>query len=416
VGPDLFLTNVKDDFVDNDFLGKGYMIDNIPDPDRMKNFYEYYAQYFIFDRTGTKMKSFGEDYSAKENIYAGYAMVRHDLGKLMLLGGFRYEKTDIDYQGIKIITSRGIFQSLDTLYDERSHEFFLPQFQLKYSFNKNFNLRSAITYTYARPSFEDVLPYRAQERNEVKYGNPELEFPTSMNLDLLAEKYFENEGIFSGGLFFKKIDNFVFYYKRFAHEGVDFSNYGLVEIEKAVNGIEAFVYGAEIQLQHKFDFLPGFFSDFGIFANYTYTYSEAYINKRLPANYADAVVIFGQDDLSLYTDNGEREKITLPGQAMHTVNLSLYYDIGWLYLKLSANYHDSFLYELGADKDLDMYYNEALHLDFTASYTITEKIKFFVDIINLTDAPLKFYLGTPEYIAQQEYYSWWGRIGFKINL
>lgn len=42
-----------------------------------------------------------------------------------------------------------------------------------------------------------------------------------------------------------------------------------------MNGESAYVYGLEIAWQQKLDFLPGFWSDFGIYANYTYSKSEA---------------------------------------------------------------------------------------------------------------------------------------------
>jgi outer membrane receptor protein involved in Fe transport len=170
-----------------------------------------------------------------------------------------------------------------------------------------------------------------------------------------------------------------------------------------------------MQAQFKFDFIRGFFSNFGLFANYTFTKSEAYIGKRVSANYTEAVIIFGQDDVSIYSENEEQERIELPGQAMHTLNAALFYDGGGLYAKISSNYHDSFLYKLGADKDLDEYYDEAFHLDFNASYEIFENIKLFVDLLNLTNAPLRFYVGSEKYISQQEYYSWSGRIGFKMT-
>lgn len=413
-GPPLSLETVNDGFYQNDFLKHGYELEYMPNADKMRDFFEYWPQFFIYDRTGTKTNSYGSDYTANEDIYATYAMFRYDIYNLMLLGGLRYERTNIDYTGRMIITENGKFRDLDTLEDKRSHDFILPQFQLKYSVNENLNLRAAITYTYSRPNFEDVLPYREEDYDEVTYGNPDLKFPESMNIDFLGEYYMKNKGILSGGLFYKKIDNFIFYYKRFAHEG-DPADYGLVEITKPINGIKANVLGAELQGQFKLDFLPGLLANFGIYANYTYTFSEAFIHKRYPANYSDAVVIFGEDDLSLFSSDTDEEKITLPGQAKHTTNLALFYESDRVYAKLSANYHDAFLYKLGADKDLDEYYDKAWHLDFTANYKITENLKVFTDIINLTNAPLKYYLGTPDYIQQQEYYSWWGRMGVKLN-
>jgi TonB-dependent receptor len=413
-GPKLSVVTVGDGFIDGNLLNHGYLIDHIPGADQMHDFFNFNQQFFILDRTETKMKSYGEDYNAYENIYAAYIMARHEIGKLMMLGGVRYEQTDIDYQGMLINTKNGVFQSMDTLYDNRTYRFILPQIQARYSFNPTFNLRGAVTYTYARPNFEDVLPYREEDYNEVKYGNPDLKFPTSLNLDLLVEKYLTGDGILSGGLFYKNIDNFIFYYKRFAHEG-DPKDYGLVEITKPVNGNSAFVLGAELMVQSKLLFLPRVWNNFGVYLNYTFTYSEAYINQRYPANYTDAVVIFGNDSLDLFTSSTEQERITLPGQAMHTFNAALFYESKRFYAKLSTNFHDAFLYKLGADKDLDEYYDTELHLDFNANYDITKNLSVFVDLINLTNSPQRYYLNTPDRILKQEYYSWWGRLGFKLN-
>ncbi len=413
VGPELSLATISDDFYEGNLLDQGYALSFIPSASKIKDFYEFYPQHFIFDRSDSRIKSFGEDYTAFENIYALYGMIKHDWNKLMILGGLRYERTDIDYEGTRILTRNGSYRAQETLTDQRTHEFFLPQVQLKYSLNKNTNFRAALTYTYARPNFEDVLPYREEDQGEVTYGNPDLEFPKSMNVDLLAEKYIRG-GLFSGGLFYKQIDNFIFYYKRFAHEG-DPADYGLVEITKAVNGLEANVYGAELQSQFNLSFLPGFLSNFGIYANYTYTQSTALINRRFPANYSGAIVVFGEDDLSVFSSETEQEEINLPGQAEHTANLALTYRDEKFYARLSANFNDEFLSQLGADEDLDEYYGQAWRVDFTANYGITRNVKAFIDLINLTNAPLTYYLGTPDRIQQQEFYSWWGRIGFKLN-
>jgi TonB-dependent receptor len=412
-GPKLSLTTVDDGFRNDNLLGQGYLLEAMPEPQKMRDFFEFYPHHFVYDRNATKTRSFGEDYEAEERIYAAYGMLRHDFKKLMLIGGLRYEQTDIDYTGAKILTNGNKFVGIDTLTDQRTHAFWLPQIQLKYAHNEHFNLRAALTYTYSRPNFDDVLPYREQDREEVKFGNPNLRYPKSTNADFLAEYYLQ-KGIISGGLFFKRIDDFVFFFKRFAHEG-DPKDYGLVEITKAVNGEKAFVYGAELQWQSKFDFLPGILGNFGVYSNYTYTYSEARISKRLPANYTNAVVVFGEDDVEIYNPTGEQETIAFPGQARHTANFALFYDASRFFARLTANYHDAFLYRLGADKDLDEYYDEEFRLDFTANYDITRHLNVFLDVVNLTNTPLRYYLGTPERIKQQEFYSWWGRIGIKLN-
>lgn len=414
VGPEMNLFTVDDGFSADNLLNEGYQLEYMPSAEKLRDFYEFYPQHFIFDRNATRVQSFGEDYTAEETIYAGYGMLRQDIGKLMILGGLRYERTDISYEGARILLDGNRFVGIDTLIDERSHEFLLPQLQFRYALNENFNIRAAITYTYSRPNFEDVLPYREEERKEVKFGNPDLEYPQSTNIDFLIERYFK-KGILSGGLFYKKIDDFIFFFKRFAHEG-DPSDFGLVEITKAINGIKSSVYGAELQAQFKFDFLPGIGKNFGIYANYTYTYSSAFINQRFPANYSAAVVVFGEDVLGDFISPDEQEEITLPGQAEHTANFSILYDSKKLFIRLTANYQDDFLVQLGADPDLDEYYDESLRLDLTANYQISPKVNCFFDGINLTNAPLRFYLGTKDRVKQQEFYSWWGRLGFRLQL
>jgi TonB-dependent receptor len=419
-GDTLNLLNVQDGIITDDMFGQGYELVYIPDADKMRDFYDFNAAHFVYGGKGyteSRVKSNDNDYSASENIYAAYAMVQHDFRKLMLLGGVRYERTDVDYSANRIILTRtGWYDTMNVISDKRTHEFILPQAQVKYSFNENLNLRGAVTYTYSRPNFEDVIPFRLEERDEVTYGNPDLDYPTSLNIDLLAENYLKHGGIISGGLFYKKIDDFIFYYTRYAHEGEP-ENWGLVKLKTPMNGIESFVYGLEVQTQFKTLFLPGFAQNFGLYLNYTYTYSEAYIYKRYPANFSTDIIEPGEDPEKVFYNQEEKEQLTLPGQAMHTANLAIFYDSPKVYAKISANYHDSFLYSLGGDSDLDEYYGEALHLDFNANYNINKNLTVFTEFINLTNAPLRFYLGKPEneWVQKKEFYSWTGRLGLRFS-
>jgi len=99
---------------------------------------------------------------------------------------------------------------------------------------------------------------------------------------------------------------------------------------------------------------------------------------------------------------------------MHTANVAIFYDSPRFFARLTANFQDDFLFELGADADLDEYYDKNLRLDFTANFLLTDHLQLFADVFNLTNAPLRFYLGTPDRIKQQEFYSWWGRAGVKL--
>ena len=419
--PPLALAGLSDGFVESNLLNHNYELTMTPNAEKMNNFFEANMQHFKIDEAETWEDNYQEDYHAEENIYAVYGMFRHDFNRLMVLAGVRYEQTEVNYTTqnawleLEVDSLKGLLQKSKTT-AKRTIPFWLPQIQLKYTVNQKTNIRAAFTYTYSRPSFEDILPYRIEDEDgDIKKGNPTLNFPTSLNFDLLAETYLKDNGIVSGGVYYKIIDDFVFKYVRRAHEGENFNRYGLREITMPVNGQEAYVFGAEMQTQFKFNHLQGQLRNLGFFGTYTFTESKAYISRRYPQNENDIVYKFDDYNSEFFTGTGETEVIPLPGQAKHTANAALFYDSDKFYIKLSANYHSPFLVELGNDSSLDVYYDEILHLDFNASYQFTEYLKVFIDMINLTDAPLRYYIGSKEYFKQIEYYSWWGRIGVKLK-
>ncbi len=416
-GADLTLPGVSNGYYEGNLLNAGYVMEYMPAATEMRDFYNFYPHLFIYGDKGStesKKESNTSDYSASEDIYAAYGMFHHDFDKLMVIAGLRYEQTNIAYKGKELITTRtGYYSSLTDITDNRSHRFLLPQVQIKYSFDNRLNMRGAVTKTFSRPNFDDILPYKEQERDEVRYGNPDLKYPEAINFDAMVERYINGNGILSAGVYYKQITNFVAYYTILAHE--DTLTNPLYEINSAINGNEAIVYGAEFQFQSKFLRFSGFLKDFGIYSNYSFTYSEAFIGKRLSANYSDLVVKINDDGIDVLMNSEEEEKITLPGQAKHALNLALFYDSKKFYARLSANFHDKFLKELGADKDLDVYEAAAWHFDFTASYSFTPHLKLFIDAINLSNEPQTFYIGSTDYIKKQEYYSWWMRAGIKFN-
>lgn len=422
-GDTLVLTTVVDDFYEDNLLQQGYVLEAMPNPDNMRQFYEEFQNLFIYGDAGiteTRERTYGQDYNASENVYTGYAMFRHDINKLMVMGGLRYEQTNIDYLGYRISkSSSGFITGLDTISDQRVQAFWLPNLQFKYRLKEGVNLRAAVTSSYARPNFRDVVPYRVQEeRTEVRFGNPSIDYPLATNFDLMAEKYWGAGNMISAGYFYKNIDNFIFNYRIFGFEGDPRqANLSRVQVEIPINGDQAEVNGLEFQTQFMMRFLPGIWNNLGFFGNYTFTQSKAIINERLPANDFSNIIIFGEDYDDFFNDQA-KETITLPGQAPHTLNLSFFYDSPKFYFRIAANYNESYLFSLGADRDLDEYYGEYWRLDINAYYQITPAIQIFSDWRNVTNEPLKFYLGDPAEgrISQQEFYSFWARLGIRINL
>ncbi|MBK6620876.1 MAG: outer membrane beta-barrel protein, partial [Saprospirales bacterium] len=319
---------------------------------------QFYFQNFKLEESDTKEESLAEDFLADENIYAVYAMATHYWGKSMLLAGLRYERTDISYQGydLKFKEFSDAFEGVDTLKSKRSYQFLLPQIHYKYSPDNRTNLRAALTWTYSRPNFEDICltANPSSTAREITLGNPELRFAKSINFDLLAEKYLDRGGLISGGLFYKNIEDFIYYFEqRTFVENI--SRPGWYFVTTAQNGLRASVYGAEISWNQQFFKLPGALRHFGIYFNYTFTYSSATIDNR----------------------NNQEEEISLPGQSPHALNLALFFDSKKLYAKLAANFNDAFLDELGIKKSWDVYYDRNLHLDFNMNYKLSRQVQFY---------------------------------------
>ncbi len=418
MGDPLNLVTASDDFREDNLLNQGYLLEFMPSADVMTDFYEFFPQFFIIDRNETRKNSYNQDYTYRENIYAAYGMFRHNIGRLMVLGGLRFERTDVlENRAFGVELDGNRFVGIDTFNTERTIDFWLPQVQLRYALPNGMNLRGALSYTYSRPNYVDVISAREEDRQEITSAIPELDSPRALKWGVLGGGYLDR--LFcSAGLFYKRMANCAFNYKRFGREGEPGSgNFPVFEFTKPLNGRDAQVFGAEFQAQFKFDFFNGFFGDFGIFTNYTYTFSKAFIPERVPANYAEAIIIDPEmDDLSEFFSDENQEEIELPGQAEHTLNLALFYDGPRFFARLSANYQDAFLVEIGPDPDLDEFYDEALRLDYTMNFQLNDNINIFYDWINITNTPLRFYLGEPSIVKQQEFYSWWMRAGLRFRL
>ena len=110
-----------------------------------------------------------------------------------------------------------------------------------------------------------------------------------------------------------------------------------------------------------------------------------------------------------------REATTLPGQAENVGNFSLSYEKYGITTRLSMNVHGKYIYEVGEDKDEDVYYNNHTQVDFSAGYKLTDKIVVYADVLNLTNEPLLYYSGIRNRPIQRELYSFNARLGLKYD-
>ena len=154
-----------------------------------------------------------------------------------------------------IFNEDGDFDSSTLIQDNNSYTNFLPSIHLKYNLNRKTVFRFAWTNTLARPDYVDLVPFRniINEDEELELGNPTLEPTTAMNFDLMAEYYFDNVGIISGGLFYKDIKDFIYVSQTIASDDALGSGTTGYNVFQPLNGDAADVFGFELAFQRQLD-------------------------------------------------------------------------------------------------------------------------------------------------------------------
>lgn len=326
------------------------------------------------------------DYLVEENQTAVYGMATLELDtRWTLVGGLRFESIEADYTGFEVLfDDAGDYVSTNPVTGGKTDDLLMPNFHAVYKLDDRTQLRGAVTRTYARARVFDQVPYRLilEEDREIEEGNPEIEMTDVWNLDLMFERYLGDAGLFSAGVFYKDMNDYIYTFNRDAV--VDGENF---EIIKPLNGDTAELLGLELAFQKNFTSLPAPFDGLGVFFNYTYTDSDATLSDR---------------------------NIRLPGQAEETGNLQLIYERnGWSF-RLAANRHGEYILEVGDEAAEDVWVEEHTQLDLTASYTMRD-LKLYLEMVNLTDEEFVIYEGSPELPIQLEQYKIWGRLGFKYS-
>ncbi len=337
-----------------------------------------------------------DNFEVEEDVWAAYAMTNQKLSdKLSMLVGLRVENTNITATGNDILNEDEVVGEIT---EESSYTNVLPGVHFKYDVSNNTILRLAWTNTLARPNYVDLTPFTdvIEEDEEIFVGNPDLDPATSMNFDLMAEHYFESVGILSGGLFYKSINDFTYVFISETEDdsfGADTEGFDLFQ---PLNGDDASIFGAEIAFQRQLDFLPGFAKNFSIYLNYTYLTSSANGIRN--------------------EDGDERTDIDLPNTAPNMFNGSLGYADKKFSARLSANFSDSYIDEIGGNDFEDRHYDTQFFLDFNASYAINSNLRLYADLNNITNQPLRFFQGISDRTQQVEFYSLRFTMGLKYDL
>lgn len=332
----------------------------------------------------------GRNFDVDEDQYHLYGMATWEADeRWTVTGGLRLERTETQVKGQLLEQNNNSGESnLVPSVGEKSYTSVLPQLHVRYEVNDDLYLRGALTRSFARPDFGDLSPggTYSEHDGEFSSGNPDLNPTYANNLDLMVEWYSGELGMLSGGLFYKDITDPIF---QSASVGQYKGTNGVVFF-RPENGDDARLWGAELAYVRQFDFLPGFLRHVGVNANLTVMDSE----MRIP---------------------GRADKVQIPGQADLLYNMQAYYDDGRIAVRVAMNYKGEYIEEHGSRPESDSYYGEYSSVDVTASWTLNDHFVLFAELNNITDEPLKYYLGSEGRPLQVEYYGSRGQLGLRYS-
>ncbi|MBX3300055.1 MAG: TonB-dependent receptor [Acidobacteria bacterium] len=327
-------------------------------------------------------------YRAKERVTAGYAMQEFYLGeKTTILGGVRFEYTDTKYGAPQYrLGTGGAVLSRAFVTGGDKYLSILPSIHFRRQLFQDTPFRISYSRSLARPNYNSLAPFQLQDTSAltINRGNPELKVTNADNFDVSVERYFKSVGVMSAGFFYKRLTNYIYTATEQQTIGTD-----LYRITQPINGAAANLYGAEFSLVRRLDFLPGVLKDIDVYANYTWTRS----NATLP-----------------------RGKFQLPSQASNMGNVAVGYTRSGFSGRVSMNYQGKLPLAIGATENDDNWLDKRIQLDFSASQRITRNVKVFIDVLNLANQPYRVYQSrNSNYAIQQEIYKIWGLVGVKLS-
>jgi len=356
----------------------------------------------IFDRYAGQLTGSGNharlladsvtaDYSAEEDVYAGYVRIDANWDKLSLVTGVRYERTEVEGSAIQFNEDT---EEMAPRYASRSYDEALPSVHVRYEFTPESVLRASYSTALNRPDFMHTAPYRVvgeTESSDVAEGNPDVKAAYAHSLDLSWERYLQPLGLVSVALFYKRINDPLFvasHDETVVVDGIQHTR----NVTRAENGSRGSLRGVELTWQQTFDMAPGALSGFGIYSNYTYAKSDA----ELP---------FGL---------GSTE---LPGTSRTNYNVALTFEKYGLNARLAYNYRSKFIQSFDVDNpELNVYWGDRASLDFSASYSFNKQWRVFAEVNNINDTRQVRFQGTRSRVLEMESFgrSWLAGVSYKF--
>jgi len=314
--------------------------------------------FIVFNPQGTSDNAL--NYSATENVGAAYAMVKLNAGKFEVVGGARYENTDLSWASNVPKTIEGKTGSVK-YYDV------LPSVHIKYAITNKQALRLSYYSSISRPNFYEVVPHTIREidGDYTEKGNPLLKRTTADNFDLRYEFFPHGLDQLLAGVFYKNIKNPIEY----ALENQGTNVYYLPDN-----------FGTAHNLGFELD-VTKYFRKIGFKANYTFTDSKITTTKTNP--------IPNSTGTGSTTEQVNQTR-PLQGQSKHIANASLLFkndNKTGLNAQLAFGYTSRRINTVSQYLDGDLWQKGFAQLDFSVEKRLAKRWYLYGKINNLLNTP-----------------------------
>lgn len=332
----------------------------------------------------------GETYRSNEYNFAYYGQLNYafDIGlPIDGLFGLRYVNTWGDTRSFsrRIVRTPGANpgQFIDTNVATPStgrgnYTDLLPTATAILHFTPKAQLRLSFSTNVQRPSFYDMRSFYfvnpQEELPTVDAGNPDLQAQREKSFNASAEYYFGRGGALTLAAYYKKATNY-FYYDRLPVS--DLTEYGLPGrsgfVRQLRNAGDGTFIGLEGSAQTFFDFLPGFWSNFGASVNASHIF-KARVEYPYEESFPGA---FDAQNASKWT-----------------ANAALFYDTPTFSTRVAYNYRSPYRLFVWTERPDYSWYNDATsRLDVAVNFTPLKFVTLSLEGTNLLGNDAYRYFG-----------------------
>jgi iron complex outermembrane recepter protein len=324
-------------------------------------------------------------FDASEETYAAYVQLGYDFfvsDKIKIDGliGARPTRTERRIEGAGLVSGALVPQIGETTDTD-----VLPNASARIDFSNGLQARLSYSKTIRRPEFSLLNPglsyvvaTNPSVLNSGTAGNPDLKPQISDSFDATLEYYF-GPSMVAVALYYRDLaDRVITSADAEVIDGITYS------ITRPRNVGAAELQGVELSGQTFFDFLPGLWSGFGAFGNYTYADTEVKGNDPLAGYPLQGV---SKDN---FTVGLLYEKFGLSGRLVYTAR-SRYYDQDTTGLNIVRPIEADRVNDLSYTPTALNYVRPGGRLDFSIGYEITENIRVDIGGSNILGNEYKSY-------------------------